>query len=271
MPELPEVEVTKRGVAPHVTGARIEQVVMGKPLRWPLGVSPDELAGRHVREVHRRGKYLLFELDKGWLMVHLGMSGTLRWVSRSEPLQKHEHVVLHFSAGDLRLHDPRRFGAVIHAHSLSDPLPTKLLSKLGVEPLVGWADEPALVSALKSRRTPIKQVLLGGDWVVGVGNIYASEVLFLSGIRPTTSAARLSRPRIRRLLQAIQTVLHQAVALGGSSIQDFVDSDGHSGEFQNQARVYGRAGQACHDCGTVIRRLVQGQRATYYCPQCQKP
>ena len=273
MPELPEVEVTRLGVAPHILGHRIRSVHVGKPLRWPLGCATDALVGAQIVDLQRRGKYLLMQLDRGWLMIHLGMSGSLQWWPHPVPKPRgiHDHFGLVTAQGELRLHDPRRFGAVIFAQRLEDPMPAKLLSTLGVEPLAPIADADALLRQIKHRRTAIKQVLLGGDWVVGVGNIYASEALFHAGIRPTTPAHRLSMPRLARLLQAIRQVLAQAVQMGGSSLQDFVHADGHLGDFQNHAMVYGRVGQPCHACGTTIKRLVQGQRASYYCPTCQKP
>ncbi len=271
MPELPEVEVTRQGVAPHILGHRIQSVRVGKPLRWPLGCSPDHLVGARMLDLKRRGKYLLLELDRGWLMIHLGMSGSLQWRTDPSAPGPHDHFGVVTDHGELRLHDPRRFGAVIHAASLADPLPAKLLSTLGVEPLEPIADTPALLRQIKQRRSPIKQALLAGDWVVGVGNIYASEALFHAGIRPTTAANRISMVRLHRLLESIRKVLAQAVQLGGSSLQDFVHADGHLGDFQHHAMVYGRQGQPCRVCGSSIQRLVQAQRASYYCPKCQKP
>jgi formamidopyrimidine-DNA glycosylase len=182
----------------------------------------------------------------------------------------HDHFDLTTSHGTLRLHDPRRFGAVVFARSLEDPRSVKLLGRLGVEPLEGGFDPQVFHSALRARRAPIKQILLAGDLVVGVGNIYASEALFLAGIRPTVRGDRLSKPRALLLHGAIQTVLRRAVALGGSSLRDFSGADGQSGYFQMDAMVYGREGQACRVCGTPIRQIRQGQRSTFFCLQCQK-
>jgi formamidopyrimidine-DNA glycosylase len=271
MPELPEVEVTRRGIAPHLLGRQVVSVRLGKPLRWPLSCDPQTLSGAQIVGLSRRGKYLLLELDRGWLLIHLGMSGSLQWHPAGDVMGAHDHFSLKTREGELRLHDPRRFGAVIFAQHLDDPLPAKLLGRLGVEPLLPIDDPVALVNAIKHRNTAIKQVLLAGDWVVGVGNIYASEALFHAGIRPTTPPSRLSKSRLLRLLGAISKVLGHAVELGGSTLQDFVHTDGLAGQFQEHTMVYGREAMPCRVCGQGIKRLVQGQRATYYCPRCQKP
>lgn len=270
MPELPEVEVTRRSFADRIAGARIEAAALGKPLRWPLGCAPEVLVGRQVVSVGRRGKYLLLHLDQGLLLLHLGMSGSLQFSLALPPPGAHDHFDLCTSQGVLRLHDPRRFGAVVHAQSLDDPRAGKLLSKLGVEPLEAGFDPVAFHRGLRQRRASIKQVLLAGDLVVGVGNIYASEALFLAGIRPTVRADRLSAVRAARLHGAVIAVLRRALAMGGSTLRDFSAADGQSGYFQMDAMVYGREGQPCRTCGTPIRLLRQGQRATYFCPLCQK-
>jgi formamidopyrimidine-DNA glycosylase len=270
MPELPEVEVTRRSFAEHIAGARIERMEMGKPLRWPLGCPPDDLVGRQILSVGRRGKYLLVHLDQGVLLLHLGMSGSLQFASRLPPRGMHDHLELQTSQGTLRLHDPRRFGAVVHVDSLDDPRAHKLLARLGVEPLESGFDPQAFHRGLRLRRACIKQVLLAGDLVVGVGNIYASEALFMAGIRPTVRADRLSAVRATRLHAAVISVLQRALALGGSTLRDFSAADGQSGYFQMDAMVYGRENQPCRTCGTPIRLLRQGQRSTYFCPQCQK-
>jgi len=271
MPELPEVEVTRRSFAERIAQARILAMHMGKPLRWPLGVSPQSLVGRTVLGVRRRGKYLLLDLDEGLLLVHLGMSGSLNFAPRQDAAGPHDHMDLVTDRGVLRLHDPRRFGAVVWASSQSAPEAQKLLSHLGVEPLDGQFELAAFAEGLKKRQSAIKQVLLAGDVVVGVGNIYASECLFLARIRPTTKASRLSRPRVERLHAAIVQVLNRAVAQGGSSLKDFVNAEGRPGYFQLEAAVYGRAGEPCRVCATPIKSLLQGQRSTFFCPQCQKP
>jgi formamidopyrimidine-DNA glycosylase len=271
MPELPEVEVTRRSFADRIVGARVQAVRIGKPLRWPLGCDPQALVGRTVRGVRRRGKYLLVDLDRGVLLLHLGMSGSLRFDSPMPEAELHDHFDLATTQGVLRLNDPRRFGAVVYCDSESVPQAVKLLGGLGVEPLGDDFDAAAFHAGLKRRKAPIKQVLLAGDVVVGVGNIYASEALFLAGIRPTVSAARISRPRAARLHAAIRDVLARAVAKGGSTLRDFSNAQGESGYFQLEATVYDRAGEPCRVCGTPIRMIRQGQRATYFCPHCQKP
>lgn len=274
MPELPEVEVTRQSFAGRIAGARVLQARLGKALRWPLGCPVAALAGRTVRGVRRRGKYLLLDLDQGLLLLHLGMSGSLNFAPVLPPPGVHDHFDLVTSQGTLRLHDPRRFGAVVYASAEEDPVAQKLLGRLGMEPLdtsAGGFDLAAFQAGLKRRQAAIKQVLLAGDLVVGVGNIYASEALFLAGIRPTVRAARLSRPRAARLHTAIREVLARAVAKGGSTLRDFASASGESGYFQLEAMVYGREGQPCRVCGTPIKALRQGQRSTFFCPQCQKP
>ena len=271
MPELPEVEVTRRSFAQDIAGALVTQVRVGKSLRWPLGCEPGHLQGHRVLGVRRRGKYLLIDLDHGVLLCHLGMSGALAFRATLPAPGPHDHFDLVTSQGGLRLHDPRRFGAMVFVDSLEAPMGRKLLQRLGVEPLEEGFDPVVFHAGLKRRQAPIKQVLLAGELVVGVGNIYASEALFHAGIRPTTAANRISMVRLQRLLEAIRKVLAQAVQLGGSSLQDFVHADGHLGDFQHHAMVYGRQGQPCRVCGSSIQRLVQAQRASYYCPKCQKP
>ena len=282
MPELPEVEVTRLSFADNIAGARILAVRIGKPLRWPLQCEPDDLLGMTVRQVRRRGKYLLLDLDagqigQGLLMMHLGMSGSLSFTPQAVfgleviAAGKHDHFDLVTTQGLLRLNDPRRFGAVVFAPAEQSPTAQKLLGKLGVEPLTDSFDVKAFHQGLKKRQTAIKQVLLGGELVVGVGNIYASEALFMAGIRPTTRAAKISLPRATKLHASIREVLARAIAKGGSTLQDFSSAKGESGYFQLEAKVYDRAGLPCLDCQTPIKKIVQGQRSTFYCPICQKP
>jgi formamidopyrimidine-DNA glycosylase len=269
MPELPEVEVTRLGFAQAIAGARIEALRLGLPLRWPLGCEPQSLVGRQVLGVRRRGKYLLMDLTEGLLLLHLGMSGSLRFARELPPHAKHDHFELRTSQGVLRLTDPRRFGAVVYA-AFEDAEPAKkLLSRLGVEPLTDAFDSKRFAGALKQKSAPIKQVLLAGELVVGVGNIYACEALFMAGIRPTLAANRISAPRAARLHAAIRQVLAHAVQQGGSSLRDFANTSGQSGYFQLQAAVYGRAGEPCRTCGGTIKTIRQGQRSTFYCPTCQ--
>jgi formamidopyrimidine-DNA glycosylase len=270
MPELPEVEVTRLSFADGIAGARVISVHMGKALRWPLGCPLAQLSGRTVRAVRRRGKYLLIDLDQGMLLMHLGMSGSLRFGQNLPVAGTHDHFEMITSKGTLRLNDPRRFGAVVYAESEDDPVARKLLGKLGMEPLSDDFDFKAFHAGLKRRKAAIKQVLLAGDVVVGVGNIYASEALFRAGIKPTLSAARLSAPRAAKLHAAIREVLARAVEKGGSTLRDFSSASGKNGYFQLEAMVYGREGEACRVCGTPIKSLRQGQRSTFYCPTCQK-
>ncbi|MEQ1536417.1 MAG: bifunctional DNA-formamidopyrimidine glycosylase/DNA-(apurinic or apyrimidinic site) lyase [Burkholderiaceae bacterium] len=282
MPELPEVEVTRLSFASSIAGARILAVRVGKPLRWPLQCEPDELLGMTVQQVRRRGKYLLLDLQggspsTGLLLMHLGMSGSLSFTPTTvfgvevAASGKHDHFDLVTTQGLLRLNDPRRFGAVVYAPAEQSPTAQKLLGKLGVEPLTDAFDVKTFHQGLKKRQTTIKQVLLGGELVVGVGNIYASEALFMAGIRPTTRAAKISFPRAAKLHAAIQEVLARAIAKGGSTLQDFSSAKGESGYFQLEAKVYDRAGLPCLNCQTPIKKIVQGQRSTFYCSVCQKP
>lgn len=270
MPELPEVEVTRLGFASHIAGAKIIALRIGKALRWPLGCPPDQLTGHTVVGVRRRGKYLLVDLDHGLLLVHLGMSGSLSFAPRPPAAGKHDHFELITTLGTLRLRDPRRFGAVVYADSEDAEMAHKLLGKLGMEPLSEDFEIHAFQAGLRRRQTAIKQVLLAGDLVVGVGNIYASEALFLAGIRPTLRAARLSQARAAMLHAAIRDVLARAVARGGSTLRNFSGIHGEAGHFQTETMVYARQGQACRVCATPIKTLRQGQRSTFYCPHCQK-
>lgn len=272
MPELPEVEVTRQSLQ-RLAGARVQQLRMGAALRWPLGVAPQSLVGRRITSVGRRGKYLLFHLDQGLLLVHLGMSGRLALVDPALPAGKHDHVDLLTNldgAGLLRLHDPRRFGAVVWSPSEQAQPALKLLGHLGVEPLTPEFTALHLRQGLAARRAPIKPVLMAGDIVVGVGNIYASEALFLAGIRPTRTAHSLKPREVVRLHEAIVKVLERAVREGGSSLRDFQNPEGVNGHYQNEAHVYARAGQPCRVCGHAVRLVRQGQRSGFFCPHCQK-
>jgi formamidopyrimidine-DNA glycosylase len=271
MPELPEVEVTRLSFADRIAGARIEMVRLGKPLRWPLGCEPDMLVGRKILAVRRRGKYLIVDLSEGQLLVHLGMSGSLSFGRGLPKSGVHDHFELVTSHGQLRLNDPRRFGALVYVTGKHDPVAQKLLGKLGMEPLASDFDLQLFYNGLKQRKAPIKQVLLAGNLVVGVGNIYASEVLFWAGIRPTKVAATLSRTRVSVLHQSIRSVLGRAVETGGSTLRNFSNTHGDLGHFQMEAMVYAREGQQCRVCGTAIQSIRQGQRSTFFCPNCQKP
>lgn len=272
MPELPEVEVTRRSFAQAITGAQILSITLGKPLRWPLSSAPQALVGRQVAGVRRRGKYLLLDfVEEGLLLLHLGMSGSLRFGQGLPVRGVHDHMDLVTSHGTLRLHDPRRFGAVVYAPGEQSDVAHKLLGNLGMEPLSDDFSVDRFIAGLKASRAPVKQVLLAGRLVVGVGNIYASEALFMAGIRPTTAAQRIGPQRARRLHAAIQQVLGMAVEQGGSTLRDFSSADGSAGHFQAQARVYAREGLPCHTCGSLVHMVRQGQRSSFYCPRCQRP
>lgn len=276
MPELPEVEVTRRALAPHVEGRVIERVEVREPrLRWPV---PADLAlrleGRRVEALERRGKYLLWRFAHGTLLSHLGMSGVWRVHPRGVALPspgRHDHVDVWTADACLRLTDPRRFGALLWHAGDAGPLERHpLLSALGIEPFDPAFDGDWLYRGTRGRPGAIKQALLAGDIVVGVGNIYASESLFRAGINPKVPARRLGPGRCARLAEAIRAVLAEAIAVGGSTLRDFVGADGAEGYFMLDARVYERAGQPCRTCGAPIARIVQGQRATYYCRVCQR-
>ena len=275
MPELPEVEVTRRSFGERIAGARVTGLRLGQPLRWPLGVDEDELLGHTVGHAQRRGKYLWLPLSeggapRGGLLMHLGMSGSLAFSDAPAPPAKHDHFDLVTTHGTLRLTDPRRFGAVIWSPAMDRGLAGKLLSVLGAEPFDESFTPEAMHRALRRRRVAIKLVLLSGDVVVGAGNIYACEALFLAGIDPRTRSDRVSLARCAKLLAALRATLAQALELGGSTLRDFRDAHGMSGAFQLQARVYDREGEPCGMCGTTLRRVVQAQRSTYFCPHCQR-
>ena len=284
MPELPEVEVTRLSFAQRIAGAQVQAVRLGAPLRWPLGIEPEALHGLVVDHVGRRGKYLWLQLrlatpsldvtqdptHAGGLLMHLGMSGSLRFDAQLPLAGKHDHFDLITHQGTLRLHDPRRFGAVIWAPALDQGVAQKLLANLGLEPFDSALTPEWFYAQLQTRIAPIKQVLLAGQVVVGAGNIYACEALFTAGIHPNTSAKRISRRRAAKLLAAVQQTLARALALGGSSLRDFYDAHGNAGAFQLQAQVYGREALPCVRCNSPIKRIVLGQRSTYYCAKCQR-
>ncbi|MBE7417356.1 MAG: bifunctional DNA-formamidopyrimidine glycosylase/DNA-(apurinic or apyrimidinic site) lyase [Ideonella sp.] len=274
MPEMPEVEVTRIGLADRLRGARVCSAHVGKPLRWPLGIAPAALHGLTIGELARRGKYLWMPLAAGTrhggLLWHLGMSGSLALHEREAPPRgRHDHFELVSTAGTLRLTDPRRFGAVLWSDALDADPARRLLVGLGAEPFDVTFTAVALHAACRRRRTTIKAALLAGDIVVGAGNIYACEALFRAGIDPRARCNRLSLPRCARLLAALRAVLSEAVTLGGSTLRDYRNAHGGAGSFQASAQVYGRAGQPCGVCATPLRRVVQAQRSSFFCPRCQ--
>jgi formamidopyrimidine-DNA glycosylase len=270
MPELPEVEVTRRGIAQRVGGARLDHAVLRAPtLRYPIPAGLARiLAGRTLVEAKRRGKYLLLDLDGGHLLIHLGMSGSLRFVAPGATPEKHDHADFVFGEQVLRLTDPRRFGALLWL--AGDPLAHPLIAKLGIEPLSRAFTPGWLRQALQGKTVAIKPALMDAGLVVGVGNIYAAESLFDAGIDPRTPAGRVSLKRLSRLVPAIQATLRAAIRAGGSTLRDFRGTDGGMGDFQTHHKVYARAGLPCLNCGSPIRMIRQGQRSSFYCPRCQR-
>ena len=268
MPELPEVETTLRGIAPALRGERITHVVVREPrLRWPVSL-PDNLAGQRIVRIARRAKYLLLHLEAGVLILHLGMSGRLRVVSNNAPVGKHDHVDIAFGGRLLRFTDPRRFGSL---HWQPHPGESHwLLKDLGVEPLAAEFDGALLFTRTRRRRVAIKGLLMDARVVVGVGNIYANEALFKAGVRPRRAAGRVSRAECDAIAAAVKDILSAAIKLGGTTLRDYVGTDGAPGYFVAQLLVYGRDGQPCTVCGTVLKGTRLGQRATVYCPRCQR-
>lgn len=271
MPELPEVETTRRGIEPHVTGRLITRFTVHEPrLRWRVDPKlADWARGQRIHGVQRRGKYLLLQLDHGHLLIHLGMSGSLRVLPLRTARETHDHFDIEMDSGwMLRFNDPRRFGS-LH-HWLGDPSEHALLSRLAPEPLDEAFDGAYLHSVLRGRRVAVKLAIMNSQLVVGVGNIYASESLFRAAIRPGRAARTVTKAQAATLAAAIKAVLADAIAAGGTTLRDFVGADGVPGYFKQKLYVYGRAGEPCLVCGTPIKQRVMGQRATYWCPTCQK-
>ena len=271
MPELPEVETTRRGIEPHITGQIVKNVIIRQAkLRWPIPSRirqslPDKL----ILNVTRRGKYLLIHTEKGTVIIHLGMSGSLQMVESNRMPDKHDHFDIVFKNNHtLRLHDPRRFGAVLW--TTRSALKHPLLSSLGPEPLSSDFDADYLFNRSRKRRVVIKSFIMNSKIVVGIGNIYASEALFRSGIRPNTAAGKISQRRYQRLVAAIKEVLEAAIAEGGTTLRDFTNGEGKPGYFKQRLLVYGRAGKACVLCKNAIKQTQQNQRTTYYCSHCQR-
>jgi len=271
MPELPEVETTRRGLLPHLIGRRIRDVVVRNArLRWPVTRElARRLRGEEVLAIRRRGKYLLFDCREGHLLVHLGMSGRLTLVPANLPARRHDHVDVRLEGRQsLRLTDPRRFGAMLWLERPAES--HALLEGLGLEPLEAEFTGAALHGRAKGRRVAVKQFLMNARIVTGVGNIYASEALHRAGIHPSRSAGRISRGRWDRLAAAVRATLESALDAGGTTLRDFASAEGRPGRFQHRFAVYGREGKPCPACGTPIRALRQGQRSTFYCPACQR-
>ncbi len=270
MPELPEVETTRRGISPHVKGKRVSSVTIRQAsLRWPIPTNLEATLLRHkLIDIHRRGKYLLFEFTHGHLLIHLGMSGSLRIVGDKELPQKHDHFDICFSGTCLRYHDPRRFGAILWT---SDAIEShRLLSHLGPEPLTDEFSSEYIFKQSRKRTKDIKSFIMDSHIVVGVGNIYANEALFSSGIRPTKAAGKVTAKQYALLVDEIKIVLQRSITQGGTTLRDFVGGDGKPGYFVQQLNVYGRKGQPCVICAKPLKEIRQSQRSSVYCTGCQK-
>lgn len=270
MPELPEVETTLRGVLPHIQHRKIVQVIVrDSRLRWPVTPGIEKLAGCEVQHGTRRAKYMLFQTERGTLLIHLGMSGSLRVVDATTPWRKHDHFALELDTGmQLRLHDPRRFGAVL----LLDGTVAEhdLLRNLGPEPLGDAFTAEYLAAECKGRKASIKTTIMDNHVVVGVGNIYACEALFIAGIKPSKAAGKVSMSALSLLVNAVREVLEASIKQGGTTLRDFLRENGEPGYFKQSLRVYDRTGDPCRKCGSEIKRVVLGQRSTFFCPTCQR-
>lgn len=268
MPELPEVETTRRGILPYSEGKVLcEIIIRNSRLRWPVSQELVDWQAGQVRSLERRGKYIIMGFDSGSILIHLGMSGSLRVVQHSEPVQKHDHLDFVFEQMRLRFNDPRRFGSVLWADEWENHA---LIGHLGPEPLSDAFDTEYLYQASRNRSVAVKQFVMDSKTVVGVGNIYANEALYLSGIHPNRSANRISKVRYERLVANIKQVLTSAIEQGGTTLRDFVGGDGKPGYFQQQLYVYGRQGEPCKGCGAELRELRLSGRSTVYCGLCQK-
>jgi formamidopyrimidine-DNA glycosylase len=270
MPELPEVETTRLGIQLAIEHHDITAVrIHNARLRWPVPTELSQLVGQRIETIHRRGKYLIFSTAKGYMLLHLGMSGSLRLAKASEPLRRHDHVEFDSDSGwTLRFHDPRRFGCVLWFTHAPEEHP--LLATLGPEPLTDDFSGHYLFQHSRGRSAPIKSFLMDSHVVVGVGNIYANEALFHAGIHPLRAAGRISEARYEQLAIAIRQILDKAITQGGTTLRDFVNSRGEPGYFQQELDVYGRSGLPCHHCLTVLKEVRLSGRSTVYCPQCQR-
>ncbi len=271
MPELPEVETTRRGISAALIARCVTAVmVRERRLRWPVPVDLEQLLmGQLIGDVRRRAKYLLIDLERGSLILHLGMSGSLRLLAPETPLLAHDHIDIVLDSGKcLRFNDPRRFGCLLWTEN--DPQQHPLLRRLAPEPLENDFDGHYLARAAAGRKVAIKQLIMNSQIVVGVGNIYASEALFHAGIRPGRAARSLSRAEFDKLAAAVKKVLRNAIRAGGTTLRDYVNADGGPGYFRQKLFVYERAGEPCRVCATPVKQLKQGQRSTYYCAKCQR-
>jgi len=268
MPELPEVETTKRGIEPAIVGNTITELIVRNPkLRWPIPSSLQKIVNHTVVSVERRAKYLIINTSAGSALVHLGMSGSLRIIESREPPSAHDHVDLRFGTIALRFNDPRRFGCWLYVAPGEQP---KLLDHLGPEPLSNSFNKDYFYEQAKKRSTSIKQFIMDNNVVVGVGNIYATEALFISGISPKRAASNISRKRLDSLHDAIVKVLEKAIGEGGTTLKDFVGGDGKPGYFKQHLNVYGRADKLCLNCSNTLKEIKQGGRSTVYCINCQR-
>jgi len=270
MPELPEVETTRRGIAPRLEGVRVDHVVVrDRRLRWPITAGlEDRLTGAIIESVERRAKYLLLRTRVGTAIAHLGMSGSMRFVPADLPPGRHDHFDILMVSGDtLRFNDPRRFGCLLWTEA--EPTQHRLLAELGPEPLGDEFSGAYLYAISRGRRVAIKQHIMNANIVVGVGNIYASESLFRAGIHPKRAAGRISLQRMQRLAEEIKAVLAESIEFGGTTLRDFYSGEGKPGYFRNELRVYGCDGEPCVVCREPIRQILLGQRSTFYCPRCQ--
>ena len=270
MPELPEVETTRRGIKPYIDQKKVSEVIVRQPkLRWPVPPEIHQMEGQIVESVTRRGKYILLETKTGTALIHLGMSGSLRVVEAGTDVEKHDHVDIVLETGKaVRLRDPRRFGAFLWTKQ--NPLKHKLIRSLGPEPLTDDFNADYLYTVSRDRSMSIKQFIMNGHVVVGVGNIYACESLFKSNISPKWAAGKVSKARYEKLVDEIKTVLAKAIEQGGTTLQDFVQVEGSPGYFKQELNVYGRSGENCFNCDSTIKQITQGQRSTFYCSKCQR-
>ena len=270
MPELPEVETTRKGILPYIDQQKVTSIVVRQPkLRWQVPEEIQQMQGEIIQSVTRRGKYILLETAKGTALIHLGMSGSLRVLDVGTVVEKHDHIDIAFANNKLiRLRDPRRFGAVLW--TTKNPLKHKLIRSLGPEPLSDDFNVDYLFQCSRGRKVSIKQFIMNGHVVVGVGNIYACESLFKAGISPKSLAGKVSKKRYEKLVETIKNVLAAAIEQGGTTLKDFVQAEGKPGYFQQQLNVYGRAGEPCMVCDAEIKQIKQGQRSTFYCAKCQR-